>query len=216
MAGDWIKFQNCTVDKPEIWDIASELNIDPDAVIGKLLRVWIWFDEHTEKGNAPIVTKMLLDRNVGVTGFCDAVIKASWMLEKNNKISLPNFDRHNGKTAKNRAMTAIRVSNHKKKGNGKGNGAGVTSALPREEKRREEIKENKKKKFIPPKLEEVIAFFNDNGYTRHHAEKVFKYYEEGDWKDASGKPVKVWKQKMRGNWFKDENKIPANELGAAI
>lgn len=140
MAGDWIKFEVATSDKPEVWEIASSLDIDPDAVVGKLLRVWSWFDQHTEKGNAPSVTKKLLDRLVGVTGFCDALIESSWMTEENREITLPNFDRHNGQTAKRRALTAKRVSAAKAKSNAKGNARSVTRALPREEKRREDTK----------------------------------------------------------------------------
>jgi len=121
MAGDWIKFETATSDKPEVWVIASALSIDPDAVVGKLLRVWAWFDQHTESGNAKSVTKMLLDRNVGVTGFCDAVIASGWMTERDGEIQLPNFGRHNGKTAKTRLLTAKRLAAHKSNANDKGN-----------------------------------------------------------------------------------------------
>jgi len=141
MAGNWIKFDTSTSDKPEVWAIATKLNIDPDAVVGKLLRIWTWFDDHSEKGNAPIVTRALLDRRVGVTGFVTAMIEAGWMQEEGDVLVLPNFDRHNGQTAKNRALTAKRVSEHKKSnaaGNAKGNALIVTSALPKEEKNREE------------------------------------------------------------------------------
>lgn len=141
MAGSWIKFDTSTSDKPEVWDIATSLGIDPDAVVGKLLRVWTWFDDHSEEGNAPIVTKALLDRKVGVTGFVTAMIQAGWMQETDGTLSLPNFDRHNGQTAKNRVLTAKRVAAHKKgnaDGNAKGNAAIVTTALPKEEKNREE------------------------------------------------------------------------------
>jgi hypothetical protein len=137
MAGSWIKFDTSTSDKPEVWSMACELGIDPDAVVGKLLRVWTWFDDHTEKGNAPIVTRALLDRRVGVTGFVTAMINAGWMSETDGVLSVPNFDRHNGQTAKNRVLTAVRVAHHKK-GNAKGNGAIVTDALPKEEKSRED------------------------------------------------------------------------------
>lgn len=136
MAGDWLKVELSLADKPEVWEIASELDIDPDAVVGKLIRVWSWFDEQTETGNAPSVTKKLLDRRVGVNGFCDAMFEAGWMHDDGQIISLPNFERHNGKTAKNRALTAKRVANHKNKSNDKTNGASVKTALPREEKRR--------------------------------------------------------------------------------
>lgn len=111
--------------------MAGALSIDPDAVVGKLLRVWAWFDEHTEDGNAPSVTKTLLDRQVGVAGFCDVMISAGWMTEMNSTITLPNFTRHNGKTAKNRALTAKRVATHKAKF---ANAPLTQDALPKEEK----------------------------------------------------------------------------------
>jgi hypothetical protein len=134
MAGDWIKFELTTLDKPEVCQLADLAGIDPDAVVGKLMRVWGWFDQQTEKGNAPSVSKKLLDRLVGVTGFCDFMKGVGWMEEEGGDISLPHFDRHNGKTAKNRALTAKRVASHKSKGNA----PSVTNALPREEKRRED------------------------------------------------------------------------------
>ncbi|SHM78068.1 DnaT-like ssDNA-binding domain-containing protein [Phytopseudomonas punonensis] len=140
MAGDWIKFELATLDKPEVCQIADVADIDLDAVVGKLLRVWGWFDQQTEAGNAPSVTKKLLDRLVGVSGFCNHMISVGWLIEADGEISIPNFDRHNGKTAKNRSLTALRVASHKK-GNGKSNAASVTpplaNALPREEKRRD-------------------------------------------------------------------------------
>lgn len=141
----WIKFDTATPDKPEVWEIASILGIDPDAVVGKLLRVWGWFDEHTEEGNAPSVTKKLLDRLVGVSGFADAMHDAGWLLDDGETISLPNFDRHNGQTAKNRALTAQRVSNHKRKSNARSVTAVVTSALPKEEEEKIKKKDQDQK-----------------------------------------------------------------------
>jgi hypothetical protein len=152
MAGDWLKFEKSTSDKPEVWLIAEALSIDPDAAIGKLLRVWAWFDEQSEYGNAPSVSKLLLDRRVGVSGFCDAMINCGWMEISGDSIFLPNFSRHNGKTAKNRALTAKRVAEHKKKSSDKGNDDSVSVALPREEKRREEIK-TKDKDLVPAKAD---------------------------------------------------------------
>lgn len=129
MAGDWIKFETATPDKPEIWLIAESAGIDPDAVVGKLLRIWIWFDQHTENGNAPSVSKLTLDRLVGVSDFCKHVIFAGWMHEENGVLTLPHFDRHNGKTAKNRALTAKRVAKHS------ANAKLTPEALPKEEKK---------------------------------------------------------------------------------
>lgn len=137
MAGDWIKFELTTLDKPEVCQIADLADIDPDAVVGKLMRVWGWFDQQTENGNAPSVSKKLLDRLVGVTGFCEHMKSVAWMIETEGVISLPHFDRHNGKTAKNRLLTAKRVANHKAS-NAKGNASNVSGALPKED-----VKKNK-------------------------------------------------------------------------
>lgn len=65
----------------------------------------------------------------------------------------------------------------------------------------------KKKSFIPPTKEETQQYFYDNGYTKESGLKAWEYYEAGNWKDSRGNQVKSWKQKMRGVWFKDENKI---------
>ncbi|MFI8479658.1 DnaT-like ssDNA-binding domain-containing protein [Pseudomonas sp. NPDC078700] len=132
MAGDWIKFELTTLDKPEVCQIAELADIDIDAVVGKLMRVWAWFDQQTEEGNAPSVSKKLLNRLVGVSDFCEHMKFVGWMVEVDGVISLPRFDRHNGKTAKNRLLTAKRVANHKS-GNAKGNAKSVSDALPKED-----------------------------------------------------------------------------------
>ena len=68
------------------------------------------------------------------------------------------------------------------------------------------IKENKSI-FIKPSVNEVIAYFEEKGYKKEIAEKAFNYYDSADWKDSKGNKVKNWKQKMNGNWFKDEYKF---------
>jgi hypothetical protein len=82
-------------------------------------------------------------------------------------------------------------------------------------KQTETNKKNKKKKnekkFMPPTLDEVKTYFRENGYSEPSADKAFKYYEAGNWRDSENKPVKSWKQKMHGVWFKDENKINKTE-----
>lgn len=140
MAGDWIKVQTCTPDKPEVHLIAERLGIDPDAVTGKLIRIWCWADQQTIDGNARSVTKTLLDRVTGVTGFAEMLLQVGWLEETAAGFCFPNFDRHNGNSAKTRALVAKRVEKHRKpteQVKRKCNAETVTLALP--EKRREEI-----------------------------------------------------------------------------
>jgi len=66
-------------------------------------------------------------------------------------------------------------------------------------------------KFTPPQQIEVIDYFIENGYSKDLAEKAFKYYETGQWKDGKGNQVKNWKQKMQSVWFKEENKTDSQQ-----
>ncbi len=141
MAGDWLKIEANTPDKPEVIGIADMLGISPPHAFGCLFMVWRWFDQHTTSGNASFVTKVTVDRLSGVTGFADAMARVGWLdIAGDGTISLPNFGRHNGETAKQRGLTAKRVANHKSKGNEGSNASSVSEvtddALPREEKRR--------------------------------------------------------------------------------
>jgi hypothetical protein len=147
VAGDWIKMSVNLPDKPEVWQIAGMLNLDADAVVGKLLRVWAWFDAHTEDGNAVGVTYPLVDRVAGVTGFAEAMVFAGWLSQSGSVMTVPHFERHNGKTAKNRALTNERVAKHRKsndESNAESNARTVTKTVTREEKRREDIEEPRK------------------------------------------------------------------------
>lgn len=159
MAGEWLKMEACTPEKAEVLAITARMGWDDaDLTVGKLFRLWRWFDQQTTNGNARGVTSALLDRVVSVSGFCEAMQSVGWLDIEEGGVSLPNFDRHNGNTAKNRALTAKRVANHKAnaKGNGEGNAATVSDALPRKEKKREE----KKDKGAPaPGLEERFDSF---------------------------------------------------------
>jgi len=153
MAGEWMKMECDTPEKPEVLALTAALGwTDPDVTVGKLFRLWRWFDKHTIDGNAAGVTLALLDAQVGVTGFCEKMIAVGWLESDASGVRLPKFDRHNGTTAKARSQTAKRVAAHKAnaKGNGTGNAPTVTGALPREEKRREEDQEQSARGALPP------------------------------------------------------------------
>ena len=145
MAGEWIKFDNSLPEKPETLAITAKMGWDdPDLTVGKLMRLFRWFDQHTTDGNAVGVTPTLLDRVLGVTGFTECVATVGWIVVTEDGISLTNFDKHNGATAKSRAQGAKRAATHRgnassnASSNGGSNADGVTRPSPREEKRRED------------------------------------------------------------------------------
>lgn len=67
-----------------------------------------------------------------------------------------------------------------------------------------------------PEVDEVVKYFLDNGYKAEAARNAWKYYDESSWVDSNGKKVLNWKQKMRGVWFRDENKISTGSLNFNI
>ena len=60
--------------------------------------------------------------------------------------------------------------------------------------------------IINPTLEDVLAYFDENGYSREVANKAYHYYNNLGWKNSKGNQVVNWKNTMLNNWFKDENK----------
>ena len=130
MAGEWIKVEVALDTKPEVFAMASALDRDPLHIVGMLWKVWAWADTHTLSGNAISVTSVTLDRLTNCPGFSDALRKVGWLEGRDGLLSFPRFERHNGQTAKDRALTAKRVALHKSR---KGNDSVTLGALPKEE-----------------------------------------------------------------------------------
>jgi hypothetical protein len=133
MAGDWIKLETVTPDKPEMFALAEYLNCSHGEAFLACVRVWIWADQQSRDGHALGVTKTAINRVAGVTGFAEALQEVGWLQDRGGVISVPNFDRHNGKTAKERALATKRKVTERSRSNRDKNAT-------REEKRREEIK----------------------------------------------------------------------------
>lgn len=131
MAGDWIKVEHVTPDKPEIDEMAEILGVSSVTVLGGLIRVWIWADQQSIDGNAVRVTSVTLSKRSGVEHFAEAMRKVGWLGGSDMSLTFPNFDRHNGESAKKRALTAKRVAKFR-------NASVTDPALA--EKRREEKK----------------------------------------------------------------------------
>jgi len=104
MAGDWIKLETATPDKPEVILISSILRLDQDAVTGKLVRLWCWADTNSVDGVGVRVTAAFIDRLTGKRGFAAALRQAGWLEGEDGALSFPGFCRHNGHSAKARAM----------------------------------------------------------------------------------------------------------------
>jgi hypothetical protein len=108
MAGSWLKMRHDLNDAPEIRRLARACGVTKDDVLGKLFRAWSWFDRHSHGGRVAEETLDLVDEIVGHSGFAQALVSVGWLAEDQAGIVIPNWDRHNSETAKQRALDAAR------------------------------------------------------------------------------------------------------------
>lgn len=152
MAGDWIKMRTDLQTHPKIVRILSATSTDKFRVIGGLHAVWTVFDTHSTDGVLKGYTPELLDHVIGWQGFSRAMEAVGWLLfDGLETLSLPDFEAHNGQSAKRRC------EDQKRKKNSRQSVRNVSAndedkKRTREEKRREEKKEQK-----PPAIADVLA-----------------------------------------------------------
>ena len=160
MAGDWVKVEVATPEKPEVRRLARLLGMERYAVFGRLVKFWSWADANSVDGRVDGVASSDVDDVVEAAGFAEALRKVGWLEfdDDAEMVRVPNFDRHSGKSAKNRALKADRQRRYRRSVDG-GVDAGVDggvshagrgrgkSPCPREEKKREE----KSPPVVPPK-----------------------------------------------------------------
>lgn len=109
MALDWIKMRTDLNADPRVLRITRITGLsDPDFTVGKLHRVWSYFDEYSIDGTIRCLSAEELDRIVAVNGFAKAMEEVSWLQINDDSLTLPRFDEHNGASAKRRAQDARR------------------------------------------------------------------------------------------------------------
>lgn len=214
MAGEWLKFESSLPEKPETLAITVAMGWDdPDLTVGKLMRLFRWFDQQTIDGNAHGVTAALLDRLLGVTGFVQAVANTGWLVISSDGLTLHNFDKHNGATAKSRAQTAKRVANHRASvvDDAPCNAPAVTAPLAREEKSRED-----KNPPLPPKGEgRFPEFWNlwPNTDRKQDRKKCFAKWHRNGWDSIADEVIAhVAAMKQTRKWLDGFEPAPLTYL----
>lgn len=108
MAGDWIKMRADLHTHPKVVRISSALKADRLRVVGGLHAVWCLFDAHSEDGSLSGYTTDAVDELIGFPGFANALCSVKWLISEADGIVLPEFDEHNGQSAKRRASETKR------------------------------------------------------------------------------------------------------------
>jgi len=145
MAGDWIKMRTDLREDPAVFRLADALGIDEFQVVGSLFCFWSWADRHAVDGRVDGATSRLVDKVSGRIGFADALVAVGWLAFDDKGLLIPNFERHNGESAKERGLKNARQARWRAKKDGhvddEASTQTSTGASTREEKRR----------TIPPK-----------------------------------------------------------------
>lgn len=171
MAGDWIKWLKGLGFRSEVLTVARKLNVHRGVVTLACMEMWEWADTETIDGHIRGATAELIDAKVCLPGFSAALESVGWLRAKAEGITLPNFERHNGKPAK------LRASKTKRQRDWRDNETDVdasvdtfvdtgmsTNTSTREEKRREENTEPPVAAQRPPRGVGTIAWSVESGF----------------------------------------------------
>jgi hypothetical protein len=143
MAGDWIKMRMDLTEDPAVYKLSSLLKLDRFAVVGRLYAFWAWADRHAVDGRVDGGASTVVDDIVRCDGFAAAMVAVKWLEIGDDFVSIPNHDRHNGESAKERSLKNARQARWREKKDasvgGPVDGGASTKASTREEKRREDI-----------------------------------------------------------------------------
>jgi len=108
MAGDWLAVRLDLFDDPAVVCISAKTAIEPDLVVGKLIRIWSWANRHLQDGMAKGISVQWVDQYVSATGFAAAMIESGWLQERSGSIHFPKFDVWNSESAKRRLLETRR------------------------------------------------------------------------------------------------------------
>lgn len=105
----WIKIEVLTPDKPELRAAARICGSTVAVAFLAFFKLWAYFDQHTATGFIPGLIAADLDDISGLPGFGGAMVKVGWIAEDSHGISITNWERHNGNSAKSRAQNQKRM-----------------------------------------------------------------------------------------------------------
>jgi hypothetical protein len=109
MAGDWIKMRTDLQTDPRVVTLAAQLKRNRLETVGALHAFWSLADTHSVDGELPGYTPNALDEMIRIDGFTVALASVNWIEIRDNALVLPDFDKHNGQSAKRRAQAMERM-----------------------------------------------------------------------------------------------------------
>lgn len=111
MAGEWIPYDVCLPQKPEVLELVDRTGLAPDQVVGRLLMLWGWAALNSSDGTARMSIRLLGRICGGDEEFWREVEAVGWLVidGDNGTVAIPGWERRFSKAAKTRAMHAVRA-----------------------------------------------------------------------------------------------------------
>ena len=113
----WIKIETNTPEKPEIRAVARACRVSQGDAFLAFFKLYRVFDTITSDGFIHGYTKEEADLDAGLPGVGQVFEDVGWMMFDSNGCTITHWDRHNGKSAKQRAQAARRAAKYKSKSN---------------------------------------------------------------------------------------------------
>jgi hypothetical protein len=105
----WMKIETNTPEKPEIRTIARQCHCSKAEAFLAFFRLWAYFDEHTADGFIPGLVQDDVDEIAGLEGVGRTLESVRWLTFDQTGITISTWERHNGESAKKRALAAKRA-----------------------------------------------------------------------------------------------------------
>lgn len=109
----WIKMGVNLRNHPKVVRMSSALKADRLRVVGGLWAVWCVFDAHSPDGKLDGYTLAAMDEEIGWKGFSKAMAAIAWLIETADGLEAPDYDEHNGPSAKRRALDTKRKNDER-------------------------------------------------------------------------------------------------------
>jgi len=118
MAGEWVPYDVCLPQKPEVLELVDRTGLAPDQVVGRLLMLWGWAALNCSDGTARMSVRLLGRICGGDEEFWREVEAVGWLVidADNGTVAIPGWERRFSKSAKSRSLETVRnqVANAKK------------------------------------------------------------------------------------------------------
>jgi hypothetical protein len=211
---NWIKWTKGFANKPKVLRLAHLWKCSPCEAAACCMIIWEWADDISVDGHVDAPVDACVDLLFHATGKKDAFAgfeAVGWLTKTEQGICFPDFDVHNGKSAKLRALHSERQRKWRKNVDAPVD-APVDGGVDKEASTRVE-KSSSILQGTQPKLEEVLKLADLRGWVKDWAKSWWNSMEACGWVDSKGRSVQKWEPLLtnylsacRGNEQKDKQR----------